>query len=613
MVLHPGMVSTEMTPAASDTEMLALLRSEFKRLGEQLCQSVQEELRAVQGSKAAWSNVGTDGVAELPHQLASPKLQSLSEEPLSTHQWHSYVKNLSAAELANDLHMANKVTRQWKKSLKAKSGKPEDLDGVPPDVWQDDIMDMPGSAHAMEMDEAATSNTKTHQDNAWSGKFKTKSELRHSETSLVGYKRDPDHDSWLRKSMERIICSPQFELAVMALIAINSLMVGVQTQYMAAEVMDLVPLPYRVYDLSYLAICALELVARFYVQRLDFFRTWGWQWNVFDLIIVCGQLLEEVFFSISSASKAHASIPLLSIVRVLRALRVVRVMKVLSRAQDLRLIVSCIVHSLKPLFWSLMVVFMMTYTASLYITQIATAVRAGPLPENETDLLAVEELSTLYGSLSKTVLSLFQGITGGHDWDTLVKPLWKFVSPWAVVLLVMYIAFALLAVLNVVTGMFCQNAIESATADKEIATMMKLEQQKHYAATMRSVFGQIDEDGSEGITLAELSRNLREPEMLAFFDSMGLDANDAWSMFSLMDDDRSGKIDIDEFISGCLLFRGNAKAIHVAKIKHDQKVAKAILQDLQRELRAVHDAIRRRPQRMLNGSKSKTRQSQESL
>ncbi|CAE8665450.1 unnamed protein product, partial [Polarella glacialis] len=101
----------------------------------------------------------------------------------------------------------------------------------------------------------------------------------------------------------------------------------------------------------------------------------------------------------------------------------------------------------------------MTYVTAIYFTQSVTATLTSLEGTGQEDSSDAQALSELFGSLTISALSLFQGIAGGIDWKDLVNPLMNLVSPWAGLLLVGYIAFAILAVMNVVTGLFVENAM----------------------------------------------------------------------------------------------------------------------------------------------------------
>eukprot|EP00913_Durusdinium_trenchii_P014667 g13761.t1 len=77
-----------------------------------------------------------------------------------------------------------------------------------------------------------------------------------------------------------------------------------------------------------------------------------------------------------------------------------------------------------------------------------------------------EKVVNHWQDVPESMLTLFLSITGGLSWEEALKPL-RSVGLLAAGSMVLYIVIAVLAVLNVVTGVFCHTAIESAKADKD--------------------------------------------------------------------------------------------------------------------------------------------------
>ncbi|CAJ1360834.1 unnamed protein product, partial [Effrenium voratum] len=78
------------------------------------------------------------------------------------------------------------------------------------------------------------------------------------------------------------------------------------------------------------------------------------------------------------------------------------------------------------------------------------------------------------------------------------------VSELAAGCLIVYIFISTFAILNVVTGVFCNNAIDSAKADKDIAIMKQIERHKGQLRALKGVFQEIDEDCSRTVNINEL-------------------------------------------------------------------------------------------------------------
>merc|ERR1711974_360226 len=51
--------------------------------------------------------------------------------------------------------------------------------------------------------------------------------------------------------------------------------------------------------------------------------------------------------------------------------------------------------------------------------------------------------------------------------------------------------------------------------------------------------------------------------MEAYFMSLDIDMSSVGKIWDILDEDRSGNIELREFIDGCMHFRGNAKAVDI--------------------------------------------------
>merc|ERR1711920_1175153 len=122
---------------------------------------------------------------------------------------------------------------------------------------------------------------------------------------------------------------------------------------------------------------------------------------------------------------------------------------------------------------------------------------------------------------------------------------------------------------NVMIGVFCQSAIESAALDKEYATMQLLKDKQEWTAAISEVFQIIDNDCSGVIDIIEFEQHLGDEKMRACFELLQVDVDDAWTLFKLLDTSSDGLVGLEEFVDGLLRLKGYAKAIHIAQLHHD--------------------------------------------
>jgi len=195
---------------------------------------------------------------------------------------------------------------------------------------------------------------------------------------------------------------------------------------------------------------------------------------------------------------------------------------------------------------------------------------------NGWDQPANKALIDSFATLDQSIVSLFMAMSGGEDWSLYYKALLPLPIQYRSLFLV-FVAFSLFAVVNIVTGVFVQSALESSNQDREIVVHEELESKKQYCEAMRQFFEEIDEDGSGTIGYAEFTGKLDDERVLAYFNALKLDVSDADMLFKLMDFDQSGEIGIDEFLVGCYKLQGESRTL-------DMKV-------MQFEVRWLHESL----------------------
>merc|ERR1712216_206433 len=137
-----------------------------------------------------------------------------------------------------------------------------------------------------------------------------------------------------------------------------------------------------------------------------------------------------------------------------------------------------------------------------------------------------------------------------------------------------YVSFVTLAVLNVITGVFCEAAMEGARNDHELMCQQHLQDRSCFTDAFYTAFG-IDakHDDVLNISLAydDFERVLSSPATRDYLAAMDLEVSDAWELFKLLDAKESQVIDVAEFVAGCLRLKGPARALDVAMLCYDQK------------------------------------------
>jgi len=350
------------------------------------------------------------------------------------------------------------------------------------------------------------------------------------------------------------------------------------------------PAGFVIADTVYTVLFSAELLLRACAEGRTFFDKESWMWNVFDVFIIIMSLMDAVFGAIN-INVTHTRI-----IRVMRCLRTMRLIRLIRFILALRTLLHSIIATLKSLIWSILLLVMVFYGFALAFTQGVNdlvTVEPEPLVERpSTDCRppARVELLRFWGTVPRSMFTLFKSLSGGVSWDEVVTPLaeagWFYVA-----LFVIFIVFTFFAVLNVITGVFCQTAIESAYVDKELMTMHMLANKKKYMEAFTQLFKEIDADHSGVMNLEEFEEYMTNEKCRAYLHSVDIDPADAWTLFKLLDADGGGSIDVEEFVYGCLSLRGNAKAIQIAKLEHESRLSLRMLASCMESLDAQLEAL----------------------
>jgi hypothetical protein len=382
---------------------------------------------------------------------------------------------------------------------------------------------------------------------------------------------------------------------VTAVICVNALYIGYSTDYMAKHQTVNPPIGFDIMEMCFLTLFTLEITLRFIVFRMDLFRkkigtrvNENVGWNIFDYLVIGLQLLERIMRAMPVNSKIFGSISVIRLLRLLRLVRIVRLIKVLRVVTDLRIIVMCIYRSLSLFLWSVIAIFLLIYITAIYFVQVTLDIKLDLKPEDIALNNAANdkweiELNKRFGTLVNSMTALFKTITGGVDWGDITDEL-EYLKAWPYceIMFYAYVAFATIAMLNVIAGVFLDKAMERAIQERE-QLLLK---------SAKEVFEEADTDGSGKITLSDFKIALEHDDVQTFFTEIDLEVAEAADLFVLLDTDSSGSITGEEFFKGCLRLRGPAKALDLLKLDHKVQL-RFEEQDahIEKNVRANHEAI----------------------
>jgi len=384
----------------------------------------------------------------------------------------------------------------------------------------------------------------------------------------------------VRRHIREFLRWPKFDAFIAVAVLCNSVTVGLEASYSVDHPHATAsPLGWEIIGHAFNALFLAEVLMRLVAYGSLFFCGEAKAWNMFDFVVVLGSLV-EVFFSLATGGSSNTNLDQLRIIRVfriLRILRILRITRIIRLLTSLRLLFIQIVGTLHSVFWAIVLLFIILYTFGMIFAQIVSEYLTFEDTSERKHTLTLKEY---WGSVPRSMYTLYKVVTNGVDWEDVAYPLAAIHWGW-VVLFNFFLTFTLFAVLNVVVGVFCQSAIQSANADYENSIRQKLTEKTKFLRQIRILFLDIDVSMEGTITYHEFQKHLDDERVGAYFEALGLDPTDAWDLFKLLDTDSdasNGAIDCEEFVEGCLRLRGPAKAIDIAKLSYENTVTRSQLQ-----------------------------------
>mmetsp|Transcript_108700 Transcript_108700/g.350927 ORF Transcript_108700/g.350927 Transcript_108700/m.350927 type:complete len:598 (+) Transcript_108700:68-1861(+) len=356
---------------------------------------------------------------------------------------------------------------------------------------------------------------------------------------------------------------PAFDSTCAAMILFNSAIIGFGVEYMTTH--DEEPFFLVIAGHVCSAFFFVELVLRMKLLGRGFFRGENKWWNMFDFWLVTFSFIDIIITEALSLDASRVG----SGMKTIKMLRIVRVFRVFRFFRELSLLALMIIDSMKSLAWALILLTIIIYVFAICFTSRATEHEklngapgaAGPQQS---------EVHRQFGSLGRTVYSLVQAMLGGVSWGVCADALLS-IDAFSGFLFFFYVAFTILAVMNIITGVFVDNAVETARTQRDFLIQKEMELKEKYCNEMRALFAEMDSDGSGSVSFLEVQQYLEDPRVQGYFTALGLDPNDTERLFKLIDTDNTGDVDIGEFLDGCIRLKGQARSIDVYSIMRDLK------------------------------------------
>jgi hypothetical protein len=307
---------------------------------------------------------------------------------------------------------------------------------------------------------------------------------------------------------------------------------------------------------------------RLWVHGKFFFLNKDARWNMFDLLLVLLSLVDCASSWIARAEHSPGvSATQIRALRILKFGRVIRAFRAVKFLEQLRLMLELCMTSLGCVFWTLVMITIVVFAASLFFVQ-------GVVSFLQTAADPLEELKALahFDSLQTTAVTCLQAATGGMDWGEAYENL-GLIGPEFQLVFVVYILFFVLILLNIVTSVFLDKVMKFAEPSAEALIEEKTWMEENDFGQLQGILSQVDEDGSGKVNMNEFRSALQTPKFGALLASRGIDINEATAFFEIILAQSDGKdIDVMELAKACLRMQGHASNVDLQILRHEVKM-----------------------------------------
>jgi len=418
--------------------------------------------------------------------------------------------------------------------------------------------------------------------------------------SLMGISRQR---SWAQKNspfLVQMIESSYFELIVGFLIAFNCITIAMEVQYCPAvnslrwKPQDDSPYagaslsdrltkvqsgewnkyepskecPAEFLQISEYALTGL-FVVEFFLRVLVFGKYYYCSMSrLFDafLVWVTGALVVCILEPLNASP---ANVRMFTMLRAFRLMRVARLVQGNPMLKQAWVLMKGLAESMKTLFWTIVVIFFFNFAfaivATLFIgdSSIFTCAKASEESTGQhqecAHLTDDMDVHGFFNGLGNTMFTLLQIMTGDSWASGIARPAMKF-QPGVWLFFIVYVAIAMLVLLNLVTAVIVDNALTISKADEKQKLIELHETKKAQIASLKRMFAALDVDGSGAIDESEfIQACTNRKDIMNKFRLLDFDEREMMNLFKDLEVSSDGLLTLEEFESGLNSMQGEAK------------------------------------------------------
>lgn len=351
---------------------------------------------------------------------------------------------------------------------------------------------------------------------------------------------------------DTFIKGDRFQSFIALVILANAALIGLETDLPSRSWL------WDIFENAFLFIFTVELALRLYFFGLSFFGNRDWIANWFDFLLVGAGLLDFTMTVIIHGSLGHFT----TFIRLCRLLRIMRLFRLFKMFKQLYMLASGFADASEAVFWVSVLCALFLYVCAVFL---ARTMGQG----EDTDAMS-PFWKEKFGSIPTAMFTLFELMADpGH---LRIMKAAMFANPGTMVFFIAYIIFGSFAMLSILTGVISEGMIQKGNAHKEELRFQEEREKMKFMEKLRAYFISADADGDGTMTREEF--NMYLPHMIDMFSENGFNysSEDLQMVFDLVDFDKGGTIELEEFLQGMTSFTGNVSDIPLQILRFQSNV-----------------------------------------
>jgi len=280
--------------------------------------------------------------------------------------------------------------------------------------------------------------------------------------------------------------------------------------------------------------------------------------NVIDFLLVMVRCLDTW---ILAPAKVQTPIKIISCIRVLHLSELVRRAHNMRTFRELWMILHGVWHASRVVFWTVVVLFLILYVGAIIMTDQVIKQSDPDIYDYSMSAWTAKPWTVhdYWGSVPRSLLSMFQLVTLDHWASTLMRPLVAR-YPGFMLFITPFMTVTVLSLLNVIVAVIVESTLASASVNEEKVARDDRKAHQRIMDSLQEIFETADTDGSGELDKEEIARAWSHGHVRDRMKILQMDYSDLTMLFDLLDEAGTGQISTTKFFRGCTRLQGLAMA-----------------------------------------------------